>query len=569
VRLSLLAFIICVLCQATPSAAAMDPVQDKDLRSLIAQISDVDGESNGGVEANSQLRDKLQSFKGTAVPYLLPLLGDKDQKIRDFAGFVLRTQEGVTEEHLGALIEAEEGGNDWVPPAIARIGTPTAIQYLVGKVAAKPQSNTQLTYALELAGDKAVPQLTALFKAPTPISPELAAVICNNFRVVKSDLAVTLLLEVVQDPSLNRSNRVHAVESLGCVGLPARRSVPALQSLAAGDPASYKRAVDLAVIDIGSPEAVPLLVALLREEPSTQVLHRIGGLRDTGRSAGPDVVASLGNADTDVRLAAARALAFIDYKDGAESLVPLLSAAADWRSVYVATESLGRLNDRRAIAAIRDIGANYWYPPVARAANFAVKVLRGDDSYPPLQYDDFFAYEHAQLNDLETRRYAVNPLVVRQPAQMTVAQLKQLHLEKALGKQIFETPGLKIVALRTAGKYIVGTDHGEWGGELYEVGTDSQARVLLDQNTSGVYRLPFGILAVTGLAHLGMDHGALYLVRPLEGGKFKATLWKTLPAAPGPSGMLRNGDLIVGTTAGDVVVTRTGQLKMATTTNAH
>jgi HEAT repeat protein len=566
-RFSFLVFFTLALCQGELFAAPNEAVDDAELRGLIAQISNVSEERNRVVEADQQLLEKLNAFKGAAVPYLVPLLQDKVPKIRDFAGKVLRTQEGVTEQHLEALIAAEEGGIDWVAPAIARIGTQGAIQYLIDKLTAKPESNTQLTYALEVAGDKAVPQLTALFKAPTAISPDLATLICSNFQAAKSDLAVNLLLEIVQDQSLDRSNRIHAVESLGCVGLMARRGIPVLQFLASADPASYRRVVDHAVIDIGSPEAVPVLVATLREKPDVSMLQRIAGLRDIGRSAGPDVMALLGNENPDVALAAARALAYIDYREGADSLIPLLSAPDDWRLAYVAAESLGRLADRRAIPILKDIGAHHWYSPVARAANFAVKVLSGEDSYSPLRDDLFYAYEHVELNDMESSKYAVKPVLVRQPGQMTVAELKHLQLEKILGKRSFETPGLKVVGLNTASGYIVGIDHGEWGGDLYEVRAHSGAQVLLYENTSGVYRLPFGILAVTGLAHMWLDHGALYLVSPVEGGGFKATFWKTLPGGPGKSGMLRNGNVFIETASGDVIVTRTGQLKMATAAN--
>jgi hypothetical protein len=68
-------------------------------------------------------------------------------------------------------------------------------------------------------------------------------------------------------------------------------------------------------------------------------------------------------------------------------------------------------------------------------------------------------------------------------------------------------------ALRTAHGWLLGIDHGEFGGGLWWTGPDgSAARKLLPNNVHGIVSGEHGALVLTGLAHMGLDQGKLYLV---------------------------------------------------------
>jgi len=86
--------------------------------------------------------------------------------------------------------------------------------------------------------------------------------------------------------------------------------------------------------------------------------------------------------------------------------------------------------------------------------------------------------------------------------------------------------------------------------------------VLLETNTSGIHRMPFGIMAVTGLAHLGLNNGMLYLVEEKNSDEFVVRKWKVLPGAPRRSGFLKNGSLFVSCANGVVMITPDGDMKM-------
>ena len=152
---SLLLGLLLLLLQS--AAHGMDQrARDAEFAALIASIPM--GSSNRGMHEKEQLlADRFHAHGPAAIPYLLPLLESNEEHLRNFAGYVLRDQTGLTARHLPALIKGYQRGSDWLPPAIGRIGTPAAIEFLIADLKARPQSNTQITYALELAGEPAVP----------------------------------------------------------------------------------------------------------------------------------------------------------------------------------------------------------------------------------------------------------------------------------------------------------------------------------------------------------------------------------------------------------------------------
>jgi hypothetical protein len=110
---------------------------------------------------------------------------------------------------------------------------------------------------------------------------------------------------------------------------------------------------------------------------------------------------------------------------------------------------------------------------------------------------------------------------------------------------------------------LLGSNRGEWGGELVFTDGASAAVHVIEDNVQGIHRLPFGIVAVTGLAHLTLNHGMIYLVEVPANGRPKATKWKSLPGAPRKSGILPDGRLFVSCYGGDIMVSVDGRISMA------
>jgi hypothetical protein len=219
----------------------------------------------------------------------------------------------------------------------------------------------------------------------------------------------------------------------------------------------------------------------------------------------------------------------------------------------------------------------HWYPPVREAARKAIEVIQGKSEYesksPRSNFAfEFFAYE--QWGKPKTRaladaaRNTPLPKFADAADQLSPADLQDLSYgiadrnrqgnERGKNAKIRPACGLKV-----HGGYVVGSDRGEWGGELAYLDNSGKSVLLVEKNVHGIYHMPFGVVAVAGLAHLTLNEGTLYLVKIPESGSPTATPWKALPGAPERMGMLKDGRLFIECAGGRVVVTPEGQILMA------
>ena len=66
---------------------------------------------------------------------------------------------------------------------------------------------------------------------------------------------------------------------------------------------------------------------------------------------------------------------------------------------------------------------------------------------------------------------------------------------------------------REEGDYeYLGTDNGEWGGELIATGPKGKRSVLIEDNIRALIPTGDGLLVFTGLPHLGLSRGAVYRI---------------------------------------------------------
>src|SRR5438270_7856322 len=113
----------------------------------------------GITKKEQEIAKQLQAVGPEAIPLLLPLLADENPAIRQLASYTLRDINGLTEEHLDPLIAACRSGEGWIPPAIAHVGTARAVNFLVEELVRERKTQNQLTWAIEILGEKAVPAL--------------------------------------------------------------------------------------------------------------------------------------------------------------------------------------------------------------------------------------------------------------------------------------------------------------------------------------------------------------------------------------------------------------------------
>ena len=119
-------------------------------------------------------------------------------------------------------------------------------------------------------------------------------------------------------------------------------------------------------------------------------------------------------------------------------------------------------------------------------------------------------------------------------------------------------------ALQVTDGWLLGRDHGEFGGELVFVDHAGHATPLVDDNIDGVARLGSRIVAVGGLAHLGGNRGLAYEVARDAKGRWSAHPWRVLPGAPWGAALQSDGSWMIDTNSGTILLAPDGGLRMAT-----
>jgi|GEM_PF-724908 len=128
------------------------------------------------------------------------------------------------------------------------------------------------------------------------------------------------------------------------------------------------------------------------------------------------------------------------------------------------------------------------------------------------------------------------------------------------------TAGTRHVRAVTGG-YLVGFDAGEYGGALFWFSTDGRTRQkLADGNVVAVAELRSGIVAFTGLAHLGVSEGKVLRVKR-DGALWAAAPWLDLGAAAEAVAVESPDSALVLTTSSLLRVTSCGDTRQLASPN--
>ena len=565
---------IVLLCLQWTAALA-----EMDLADLAGEIQATATEGSGISKIESELAHEVIELGALAIPLLLPLLEHESRDVRALTSYILRDIEGLTEEHLPALIASRLRGDGWIPPAIARIGTPGAIEFLVDELKKERQTHTQLTYAIGLLGEKAIPKLVELHSADD-LDDRLSYTVSSILGELGDSAsgAVSPLIRIASNEELPDASRRFGIIALGGIGASAHRSAPILLKLAESDPPTFTSAVEGAIVRMGASEAADILLARIAASPKPYYFRDIGALKARGVSAGPALVRHLSNDSWDARVGAARALGYTGYNGASRHLIALLSDQDDWRLVYVSAESLGRLGSPESIPSLSQLSQSHWYPPVRKAAARAVAVINGISQYSPQSpgYNfahDFFEYERVTV-DAEDLSTAYDGMNAGESGIESVGFLEKFELERlsyaaqiigygSEGKHVSEVSQVPTAGIKVKDGYLVGANRGEWGGEVMFLDDRLDGTKLIDANLHGIYQTPASTIAVTGLAHLSGNRGELYKLSKDKDGNWQGEKWKILPGAPTSSALHSDGSLSVDCKGGRIVLTPDGNIRMA------
>lgn len=97
-------------------------------------------------------------------------------------------------------------------------------------------------------------------------------------------------------------------------------------------------------------------------------------------------------------------------------------------------------------------------------------------------------------------------------------------------------------SLPAFGGTLIGKDEGEWGGEVAFREPDGTTYTVVADNSHGIFEMPYGLIALTGLAHLGSNRGTVHLLSRAPGARVSARPLMQLPGSP--CDVVRIGDRI-------------------------
>lgn len=119
-----------------------------------------------------------------------------------------------------------------------------------------------------------------------------------------------------------------------------------------------------------------------------------------------------------------------------------------------------------------------------------------------------------------------------------------------------------VTAVRsTAGGVLIATDDGEWGGAVWFFVPGEQPRKVVDANTVGLFDIGGSPVALTGLAHMTLDYGAVFRL-DLSAPTPTATSLAKLPAAP-RAWAVADDALLLATGQSGVAVLADGTVELA------
>jgi hypothetical protein len=328
---------------------------------------------------DEELVARLLKFDGV-VARVMPMLRDPDEGVANFAGIVLRDARSIDAKYLSEIKAGLDRGLGWLSPALCAMpGDEPAREAVKRFLVSSDAPTNQESFAVEKCGMRAMPFILAAAKCSTPCPPGAHRNLAYVLTEMSPDIGPAIgpgLVNATRDPRTSEQTARGLLSMIAVLGESAAGLQGGLRELRNRRPA-LAADVDAALVGIHADSAGKILAhGLASSRPgfeTTSILRNIADLRAGGRDAGPEVLRLAGSSDWDTRVAAVRALGFIDYLPGVPAIVAALGDAADPRLNWVAAESLGRLKVASALDQLRSAGSQHWYPPVRRAANAAVE----------------------------------------------------------------------------------------------------------------------------------------------------------------------------------------------------
>jgi hypothetical protein len=430
--------------------------------------------------------------------------------------------------------------------SMAMVGAdPEGISRLVREVQLHP-STCGITLLLDAAPASARPTVEALARGSREEFRSQLASQLDFARRAESDFAprarrmVDALVAVAADSSVGEMARLEAVRLLFDIDVApiAREALPSLRINLLASDSQLRSATERLLTAQGDP---PMLIALQAEcrrllaapaqegsmEPSDTCLDPLARMGSDGKEALPLLVEHLRKVDGAARASLLETFGFLG-DTGVEPLLVDYLQSEDERDVAASLISLWRLNAKARLPAIDLIARQHWYRPIRTLAANVAAALRGGSSNPITSALGYFPGSLTTNTHVGLARFGG-----KVPSRCGAWKY---------GEQVFSTPddearSIQIRPNAFAERFekgvIVGTNWGEWGGNLQYVSDDGNATELVASNVAALREsyVDKGYIAVLGVAHM-LDPGGEIVRIGFDDGVARVVARRRLPSAP-------------------------------------
>jgi HEAT repeat protein len=559
--------------------------QNQDnLHKLIEAVKNTKNTEEGISEEEQIIAENILIYKNEAINYLLPLLKHPNKNVRDLTSYILRDIDGLEEKHLDALIQSRLNGDGWIPPAIAKIGTPKALRFLEGELKTeKRNETTQLTYAFEILGEKGIPYLIDIFNDSLIFDYDLAWAIENIFRELnyKAELAIDPLIKLMLNKKSKLIIRKTAIRCLAAIGEQAARSIPSMNQLKLNEPVEFQGVINHAFIELKSEEANEYLkdklqLLLIKKNPNLfdKILFRdIQRIGHNAKILGPILLEFINHNVWAFRLEAVETIDSIGYSEAAPKFIELLKNENDWRIVNAAINSLGKFKTKEALPGLEWISNNHWYPPVRNEAKKAIDLINNksvSEIHNEQNEKDYCECCIDTISKSEMRELGlfIDSTSIHYLSRGKLSSLKYLGRDRSIGltynssgkvikyPKVLQTPDRGI---EVDDGYLVSSRRGEFGGELVFIGNNNSRLTLCEDNIFNIFKGKFGIIVISDEFY---EHSFITKVYKNKNGKWGAVRWKSLPGSYISSYLLDDGKLLINCYGGNVLFYPDGKLEI-------
>ena len=534
------------------------------------------------------------------VEALVELLSDPDKRVATSAAYGLSNAHVIDARHLPAIVRGLDRELDWLPRALARIDSNEAAREAVDRyLISESGPGSPEFYAVTESGARAIPFIVEHARCRKTCLEQTYGLLAYALEEMSPErrFAARPLMQLVrnqQDQPEVAGGTLLMISALGTDGLSIETDL--LREYA--NSPHLRLQVENALIGIHSMSSGDIFAKRISEQRDEFVLRDLAEVGAAGRSAGPTVTPLLEEA-SERRVWAATTLGFIGYREAIPALVRTLEQPVDPLLAWASANALARLDAREASEALALVADTHWYPPVRDAAKDALRVIQAGGGVPPPASRNEFFQQYTAFMDIggevpkcddvlessrvdnrmqkllrDTSEDALKRLAY--PTVVLSYGASDAQEQRAAGKDIITIDARNIreyresieqtpdVALRLDDGWLVGGNRGEWGGELVVVGDDGTFQTLLEKNVRDLHLVGDRIVAVVGLAHLGLNAGSLYEVHREPGNEWTASIWRVLPGVPVTARPVQPEGLLIETVRkGSVVVLPNGEMRMA------